>query len=435
MEVKIRELDGLTYLAARCLQKGFPVLLGSRPRVWKYFKKHARDEPIFYIAKDVRNFNKLRTPNMTFFVLDEEGGGRYTLDGITRSYIVPEIDKIAKTFTWSEKYNNFFLDHDVPASKLAITGHPRFDLKKPIFFAYYRDIPTKQNRPQRYVLINSNWSLGNYIAGTDRLKRMYKTLNRDPAVIDETVRRDSIVLKRMVSLAKRIAREHPDITVVLRPHPLEAPEHYKKYFDEPNIQIIKEGNSQLWIVDALAVIHRNCGTGMEAFIAGKPVISYLGPEVEFTETAPILVSDVVWDENAAMERVSASIANDGKDMLPPEERTRRINLLKNVVANIDFDAAEKIASILQEHAEAIGAQSYTLPQPRSLFYRTAKKLRRRLKGDHLKELDLIVKKKFPGLRKTEVEALLAGFRKAIPELPKTRVIEFDIDTFLLVPEG
>lgn len=435
IEVKIRELDGLLYLAAQCIRKGFPVLIGSRARMWKFFRNAAKDTQILYIAKEMSNLDEMRTENMHIFSLDEEGGNNYTLDGKTRPFIIPEIPKLEKIFVWGELYRTFFLNHGAKEEQIVVSGHPRFDLKKKEFNAFHKELEMSAEHNKDYILINSNWAMSHYIAGEERIRKLYRMLNRDESIVDEKIRKDKIVIARMIPLAKRLARTYPELDVIIRPHPVESPDHYADYFDEPNIRAIKEGNSQQWIMGAKAVIHRDCTTGLEAFIAQKPVISYLGEDVEDEETVPVIVSNTARDEDTVMELVQKAVENNGKCLFTAEERKAKEDILRKILANIDFDAAEKIAESLDEYTTEKDLPEGEIPTPRSFFYRKAKRLRRLLKGNNLKDLDMIVKNKFPGLTRKEVAARMEAFQKAVPSIPEASVMEYDIDTFIIAPKS
>lgn len=429
LEVKLRELDGLLYLATRCVELGFPVLIGPRSRIWRFFKKDAKDIPIFYIAKEMSNLDELKTRNMKIFNLDEEGGAEYTVDGLTRTPSIPEQDKIEKIFVWGESHRDHFIKQGADPRKVVVTGHPRFDLKKEKFFDFYRNIKTEAKRPEKYILLNSNWGSLHYMVGIENVKKLHHSIGKGTEKIDDLARRDAISIQRMVPLVKRLASLLPSIDIVIRPHPLENPEHYKKYFNEQNIKVIKEGNSQQWIVDALAIIHRDCATGLESFFAKKAVVSYIGDEVLFRENLAILLSRWTENEDEAVRLVQEAIANEGKSFFTEAERQEKNDILKSVIANIGFDSAAKIAEILNSAISA--EESYSLPPRKNIIYRLAKRVRRFLKGDRLNTLDLIVKHKFPGLTLKEVRTRVDGITAAVPSLPQMDVVEYDVDTFLI----
>ena len=76
-------------------------------------------------------------------------------------------------------------------------------------------------------------------------------------------------------MIKKLSKNFPDQTIILRPHPVEKLETYTNYLSNLyNVHIIREGSAKEWILNASMVIHSACTTGIESFLAEKPVISF-----------------------------------------------------------------------------------------------------------------------------------------------------------------
>jgi hypothetical protein len=76
--------------------------------------------------------------------------------------------------------------------------------------------------------------------------------------------------------------------VIVRPHPSESLTFYQKALSfAANIFVRREGNVLNWIRFADVVMHTNCTTGVEAVLAGRPVINFRpsGPERQDVEVA------------------------------------------------------------------------------------------------------------------------------------------------------
>ncbi len=68
----------------------------------------------------------------------------------------------------------------------------------------------------------------------------------------------------------------PDITFVLRPHPVERNDVWKRLIGNyPNIVVTNDGGVGSWIRQSLALIHNGCTTAMEAVKADVPVLTFL----------------------------------------------------------------------------------------------------------------------------------------------------------------
>ncbi len=62
---------------------------------------------------------------------------------------------------------------------------------------------------------------------------------------------------------------------MVRPHPAENHEVWKKITEKTDrVFVIYEGNVIEWLLAADVVIHSNCSTGVEAFLADTPVIAF-----------------------------------------------------------------------------------------------------------------------------------------------------------------
>ena len=83
-----------------------------------------------------------------------------------------------------------------------------------------------------------------------------------------------------VVLTKELALNFPQYTVVLRPHPSESMTFYQQAFASfKNVAVTRDESVLPWIRAAELVVHSNCTTGIEAVLAGRPVLNLL-PECE-----------------------------------------------------------------------------------------------------------------------------------------------------------
>ena len=76
-------------------------------------------------------------------------------------------------------------------------------------------------------------------------------------------------------LIPKLADAFPELAVVVRPHPTESQEVYRKIAAaNPRVHVTNEGNVVPWLLAAKALIHNGCTTGVEAFVMRIPAISY-----------------------------------------------------------------------------------------------------------------------------------------------------------------
>ncbi|SKA91357.1 surface carbohydrate biosynthesis protein [Paucidesulfovibrio gracilis DSM 16080] len=440
IEVKGREISPLLFLSANFIKAGFPVLIGHRARIWRFFRKDAADIPICYIAKEMANLSEYARPAMNIYSLDEEGGAKFSTSGNCRLAPVKVQDKLRKIFCWGEAYRDFMVANGGDPDKIVASGHPKFDLQE---VETFRQTKAEEQLcfPEKFILINSNWASAHYVAGAEALRELHISLKMGLERLERATVKDNHTLQRMIPLIKKLTAAFPDHTIVIRPHPVEDEKHYASYFTAKNILVSKQGNSYSWIKRAVAVIHNDCTTGIEAFTMGKPVISYTGPETNMDSMA-VQISQATDDADEVIALVRNAIANNGRSNLLPEEREERMAKLRKLLANIDGQSASDtiVSTVLQDYTmEELPA--YTLPKPKSWVYRTAKKGKRiirniklRLSHDAKKNfLKRTLRGKFPGLALSEVLERLERFQVCPPSSGECTVVEYDIDTFLLTP--
>jgi hypothetical protein len=89
-------------------------------------------------------------------------------------------------------------------------------------------------------------------------------------------RRDAHDFAEFTVLIKEMATNLPNRTIVVRPHPSESMEFYRRAFaTQKNVQVRREGNVLNWIRSAALVVHSGSTSGVEAVLAGRPVLNYL----------------------------------------------------------------------------------------------------------------------------------------------------------------
>ena len=80
----------------------------------------------------------------------------------------------------------------------------------------------------------------------------------------------------LVMFVKELALSHPERTVILRPHPSESMVFYQQAFYQfKNVEVRRDQSVLDWIREADLVVHSNCTTGIEAVLAGRPVLNLL----------------------------------------------------------------------------------------------------------------------------------------------------------------
>jgi hypothetical protein len=212
----------------------------------------------------------------------------------------------------------------------------------------------------------------------------------------------------------RLEESFPEITIVVRPHPTESHEPYRKIAERcRRVRVTNQGNVVPWLLSARALIHNGCTTGVEAFELGVPALSYRATVNETYDNGfyrlPNAVSHNCFGYDALQDALRGVLegrvgAADGSD--------RRALVRHHLSAQDGPLACERILDVLEGIAED---QS----RPRSMLRRldgwaTSKGLQvlRRVKsllpGSHNRPE--FQRHRYPGMPLDEVAARLERFQ-------------------------
>jgi surface carbohydrate biosynthesis protein len=319
--------------------------------------------------------------------LDEEGG-LFKASGPEYEAILRDrmlLDQLTRDDTmllWGE-HQKSVLEKSAPSSgpRVAVTGHPRFDLAKPHFSELYA--PTAQLRKLgRYILFNGSFGFANHVQG-DHLGHYVSQLadtRRVPNTIN-TWAEEHQQFALFLQAAEFVARERPDLTLVIRPHPSESADVYQKVFMHYDNIIVEHGSNDsvlTWINQATAVVHAGCTTGIEAKLAGVPVVCLRGTGNK-NEQEWEMVGDYVAHDAASAADAILGVVDHGSHQqfsFPPS--------VENLVSNLNRNSLDQIASLLDESLATIGQSDLrdaaVVVRPPSLWSQLKRRGRHMLRG-------------------------------------------------------
>ncbi|KHF39880.1 hypothetical protein LQ50_12505 [Halalkalibacter okhensis] len=281
MEVPKRELDGKLLLAYYAVKNNYSVIIGRQPTVYanaKYFPKGIFFSKGYPNASGYRNgpLRDIKKMGHAIVELDEEGlllnrDIKFISDRTTEN----NYKILNQIYCWGNRQKNA-LSKAYPKYKnrFTVTGHPRFDLLKEEFRSVHDD--EVQQIKQKYgdfILVNTRFSIYNHANGKkfqnlSTVKAIHKKYrNLYPHLRD--------LYHHFINMIKALSKRYPNLNIVIRPHPSESKVSYQKAFkDYNNVFVVHEGTIAKWNLASKVVIHNSCTTGLEAFLLGKPVISY-----------------------------------------------------------------------------------------------------------------------------------------------------------------
>ena len=168
-----------------------------------------------------------------------------------------------------------------PCCELIQLGIPRFSLYSDSFKYIYETLVDQLLMEYGdFVLINTNYSLFNPATGIEDVFSLNHPENN--ISISDTTKDISLSYLNegrqvfaFVELILEIAIKYQDVNFVIRPHPSEDPDYYKKFFiGQKNIFINDKGSVNELLLSCKALIHNGCTTAIEAYLAGIPVFNY-----------------------------------------------------------------------------------------------------------------------------------------------------------------
>ncbi|MEN8728844.1 MAG: surface carbohydrate biosynthesis protein [Desulfuromonadales bacterium] len=355
VENQVREMDAKILLSSVAAERGYPVLIGSRAYI--HFKTASVPRGV-YMAKSMktrsdRMFKLLNQTGHEILAWDEEGLLREP-DAIYHRWRLSAVAmrRIAYLTTWGEDnaraFRSFSGYGDTP---IRVTGNPRIDLLRPELRDYYR--PQANVIREQYgdfILINTNFSkVNHYYEQLGELKNAAeteKTGKVDPFDAGKG-RHKLAIFEHFKKMLPVFCDAFADYTIVLRPHPSESQEIWKKIAEaHPNLLVTNEGNVHPWLMAAKVVVANGCTTLVESAILGTAGVNFEPvtiDEYDFPITRD--VSRRVYTVDELLSTVREIV--DGR-IGPLDYAVRKAALEPHIAALEGRLAADRIVDVLDE---------------------------------------------------------------------------------------
>ena len=289
IEHSTRELTAKVFLANRLAQEGhIPIIFRSDildttgwPSAGVYIGKNCFRTEWPYSLK---YYKKMKSSGVDLWHLDEEGGILYGRDEeewkkrIATRLDPTSLDSNDKILTWGEWQAESFSSKK-PTAEIRIVGSPLFDLFQKKYAIHLSEFDDRQTEGLKdFILLNSNFSHSNGTMTVDMLLGE----NRSSSKIDDRLKiakrfvADGQLLYSFIKLIQELSEKLPDEQLVLRPHPAENIELYKKLLiDCKNVNIVKRGEAASWIRRCKCLISNGSSTALQAKIFGKKVFAFV----------------------------------------------------------------------------------------------------------------------------------------------------------------
>ena len=293
VENQVRELDAKLLLACMAAERGYPVLLGSR--AYCHFAAAATPRGV-YLAKSMRGmsssmFKILRLLGHEIVSWEEEALVHPPPDIYFGLRLSPATIRLAShIFAWGRENADLLRQYPHLPAKLPVhvTGNPRGDLLRPELRPYFdEEVARLRRKHGDFLLINTNFSdvnpflpaIGLFLPSSGpgakpRFGQAGKGMSLEFAQgLEQHKRR---LLAAFLELIPALRRAFPEQTIVLRPHPGESHQVYRRLARQcQRVRVLNQGNVVPWLLAAKALLHNGCTTGLEAYLLGVPAIAYL----------------------------------------------------------------------------------------------------------------------------------------------------------------
>ncbi|MCP6719114.1 MAG: hypothetical protein KJI71_02665 [Patescibacteria group bacterium] len=446
VEVKNRAFDSRLLLAYRLIKEGYKVIIGDRSGC-------AREinfiQNCIYLAKSLaysqsQLFKKIKHNNGRIFILYEEGGyiGRekHKFSEIRSSYPKKMLHFVDSIFVYGKSFQNFLVENlpEFNSRNTYVIGNSRFDLHKPKYLSYYsKQVNKIKSIYGNYLLFNGNFNFGNHYLGENYIlneiinnKEITEEFKENYLI--QKIEHSKAYLNNFLDLIKYIAQKLPKQTIIVRPHPGENIQIYRRTLKNiKNLFIINEGAATPWIIGSKLVIHLDCTTAIESIFAEKPVISY----IPFEDTSDLFwlsvyVSDIAKTKKEVLNKIHEYLSVK-KDFGIDEKKK---SVLCEEIINFSEETSKLFVNFVNETTRNMNLVSKKQLSTKNIISINLKKIYLRgrniagwIIGKYIKKTGYCIK--YEGVSKKEVKSKLGIFKQIHEDSFDYNISRLGINTF------
>ena len=455
IENQVRELDPKLLLGCIAAERGFSSVIGSRREM--EFNIDSFPQSI-YLSKSmtVRSllfFQVARRFDIEIVAWDEEA----LVHLPPEIYFSRRLDRraikyVSHLFAWGEDNARLWrhyphLPHGIP---IHITGNPRSDMLRPELQPFYqKEIEEFRARYGDFILVNTNFNHVNAF-GPDmnlfkptrnsgqkaKFGRAARGMTREYA---EGLRdHKQAVFEDFQCIIPKLEEAFPENAIVVRPHPTENHEVYRKIADRcKRVFVTNDGNVVPWLIAAKAVIHNGCTTGVEAYVTRTPAISYRSCINETYDNGFYRLPNQMSHQCFTFEELRELLRSVLKGEIGAADGDERRHLLDdNLAGKTGPLACERMVDVLDKISANITAgkrsiskstQSWLLARGLHL----ARKIKSSLPGSHNRPE--FQRHRYPGISMEALQAKLLQFQQLLGNNRKLKVAQISNVIFQISP--
>ena len=172
------------------------------------------------------------------------------------------------------------------------------------------------------------------------------------------------IFEHFQRLIPPLEQAFPKHTIVVRPHPTENQEIYRRIAAQcSRVRVTNEGNVVPWLLATRALVHNGCTTGVEAYVLRVPAVSYRATVNDTYDYGFYRLPNLLSHQCFTFDELCGTLGKILAGELGPADGDERRALIDHHLAGLEGPmACERIVDVIEEIA-AGGAQA---PEPTPL---------------------------------------------------------------------
>jgi surface carbohydrate biosynthesis protein len=444
VENQVRELDAKLLLACIAAERGLPSILGPKREVEFRIASFPRS---IFLSKSLRIGNRKFFPTSRqlgheIVAWDEEALVHLPAEIYFSRRLSPKGMKyVSHLFAWGDDNAELWRQypHLPDKTPIHVTGNPRNDLLRPEIRSYYeKEVNQIRSTCGNFILINTNFNHVNAFYPGQNLFKPVKEAGEVaelgqaawgmPRAYAEGFRdhKQSIFMD-FQKLIPALEKTFPDHTIVVRPHPTENQEVYRKIADRcRRVSVTNEGNVVPWLMATKVVIHNGCTTGVEAYVMRVPAISYRVTVDDYYDDGFYRLPNRLSHQCFNFDELQVKLTKILRGEIGAANGDQRKALIDRHLAALDGPlACERIVDVLEKAVSDLKIAPRPAAKDRfSGWFRTTKRrIRQRYKSYQPGSLksQAFERHRYPPVDTGEIQVRLAKFQQILGYTTELRV--------------
>jgi surface carbohydrate biosynthesis protein len=444
VENQVRELDSKLLFACIAARRGFSSVIGPRREMHIQITAFPRS---IYLAKSIpvhRNiiFKIMRKLGHEIVAWDEEALVHPQAETYYRRRVCPlGVKYVSHLFAWGEDNAQLWQQYpELPAGiPIHVTGNPRGDLLRSEMHGIYEpDVKQLRSNHGDFILVNTNFNHVNAFSPDLNLFRPAKKAGEEPKFgraakgmsweYAEGLRsHKQAIFANFQQLIPTLERAFPEFAIIVRPHPTENQETYRKIASQcERVRVTNEGNVVPWILASQAVIHNGCTTGVEAYVLGVAAISYRPTVNDYYDLGFYRLPNLLSYQCFDFEELRGTLGDILAGRLGPPDGDEREVLINSYLVALDGPlACERMVDVLEGVLEGRSE----LPKPSrhdrlagwsmSTVRTLIKRSKEHIPGSHNRPE--FQRHRYPAVSLEEIRARISRFQQALGDSRELKV--------------